>query len=257
MFQERVEDGQHIAARRRSLVQDDDCAPVHVPTHPPGRPPRGRHLRIPRVDRSEHATVALPPYDADLRRTDEARAGAHEATVRAEAGEEVMRLRQRVLELVIRETRRPLVPPQVVGDLVALVEDAAHQRRMPPGARSDQEERRAGAMARQHVEHLRREGGVRPVVEGQRVQRLVGDRGEDDVGTSPRRGARDQGRRAAVRSTRGRREFRPHGSRGVDALPAPASTFRRPSSMTSGTCEDPSRRSMPPELPGHRARERA
>jgi hypothetical protein len=111
----------------------------------------------------------------------------------------------------------------VVAQLVPLFDDAARDLRPRLDAPADREERRAGAVARERVEHGRRHLGIGAVVERQRhalrVARTMREGGIEHARAGPQDAVREQREEHGGQSEREhRRAERRHRSRGGDRV---------------------------------------
>ena len=156
-----------------AVVEDDDGAGGQIFFDQPADVARGRVHRVVWVSGTEDALVAMSLGETELAGAGNA-AGRTEELWRSGEADGLLGLLEVVEEYGIGMVEERAVGEVVIGDFVAGGFDAGDEAGMAEGALANEEERCVGVVLLENVEDLRREDGVRAVIEGKRDQGMTG-----------------------------------------------------------------------------------
>ena len=197
-----------------AVVEDDDGSGDEILFNEPADvPDRGMHGVV-RVGAPENAGVAALASETDLPRPRDSARRAEEGGLSIER-ESLFGLLEIAEKFRVGVSERGNVTRIVVADFVSGGADRGDDIRMARGAVSDEEESGFGAVALEDVEDLRREGGMRAVIEREAHKRkaradAVNDVGRQELerGEQPKRfGPKDEGRGRGAESNEERKRI--------------------------------------------------
>lgn len=160
-----------VRAVAAGIVQDDDYARAQVLGDDPGNITAWRPVRIICIRGTQNGGVPALRGEVELGGTNPAATGAKEFSL-AQA-ERRFGAEQACFKAALQGKECTAMRVGVVANFVSGGADGRHDFRVAAGALANQEKCCVGIMPGEQVQYLRRVDGIRPIIKGNREQRLL------------------------------------------------------------------------------------